>query len=202
MERDYQFCAIYVFGHCLADLGALGDRYGRKLMVVRAIIGLAVSMTLMGFATNIWQLLFLRLLQGAISGFIAASLSFVAATTPPGRSGYAIGILQSTISAGSIVGAMLGGVLSDVIGIRNVLFTVGAMCAISSVIVILYVKEPVVAGASAPNSVFSNLRLPSARNISALYCCLFSQHRRQSSLQPIMPFYLEHLGALARIYPQ
>lgn len=34
--------------------GALGDRYGQKTMVMRAILGLGIAMTLMGFAPNIW----------------------------------------------------------------------------------------------------------------------------------------------------
>ncbi|MBP2672722.1 MAG: multidrug transporter, partial [candidate division NC10 bacterium] len=49
--------------------GSLGDRYGRKMMVVRALIGLAISQLLIGFAQDVIQLLIFRVVQGAISGF-------------------------------------------------------------------------------------------------------------------------------------
>jgi len=57
--------------------GTLGDRYGRRTMVIRAIFGLALSQLLMGFSQNVVQLLMFRVLQGAISGFIAATLALV-----------------------------------------------------------------------------------------------------------------------------
>src|SRR5436309_6951838 len=55
--------------------GTLGDRYGRKIMVVRAIFGLATSQVLIGFSQNVYQLFFFRVVQGAISGFIASALA-------------------------------------------------------------------------------------------------------------------------------
>jgi MFS family permease len=105
--------------------GALGDKYGRKLMVIRAIIGLAIAMALMGTAQTVWELLFYRMLQGAVSGFIAATLAFVSSSTPRQHSGYAIGLLQSTVSAGNIVGPLFGGSISDAWGMRSVFFFVG-----------------------------------------------------------------------------
>ncbi len=177
--------------------GALGDRYGRKPMVVRAIAGLAVSMTLMGFAVNIWQLFALRLLQGIISGFVAASLSFVSATTPAGRSGYAIGILQSTVSAGGIVGAMFGGALSDAIGMHNVFYVVGAMCLISAGIVVKYVVEPpTYIDSSIKISILNNLRVASAdKGLRNILMLIVSTQIAIVFVTPIIPFYLEHLGA-------
>src|SRR3989304_5661176 len=62
--------------------GNLGDRYGRKIMVVRAIFGLAISQALIGLSQNVEMLFFFRMLQGAISGFIAAALALVSANTP------------------------------------------------------------------------------------------------------------------------
>lgn len=193
--------APFLFSVITAPIwGALGDKYGRKLMIVRAIIGLAVAMALMGFAQTVWQLMLLRMFQGAVSGFIASTLAFVSSTTPPNRSGYAIGILQSTISAGNIVGALVGGVLSDVIGMRNVFFFVGGMCLVSSAIVIAFVKEernPATdEGEKQTKSVLANLRLawdtPTLRNILLL---IIAAQSAIVFVSPVMPFYLEYLGA-------
>ena len=191
--------APFLFSVITAPIwGALGDKYGRKLMVVRAIIGLAVAMALMGFAQTVWQLLLLRIFQGAVSGFIASTLAFVSSTTPPRRAGYAIGLLQSTLSAGNIVGALIGGVLSDVIGMRNVFFFVGAMCLISAIIVIVYVVENKVrlSERKPASSVMENLLF--AWNTPALRNILFLIIAAQSAIvfvSPVMPFYLEYLGA-------
>ncbi|MBS1538229.1 MAG: MFS transporter [Bacteroidetes bacterium] len=191
--------APFLFSVITAPIwGALGDKYGRKLMVVRAIIGLAVAMALMGFAQNVWQLLLLRIFQGAVSGFIASTLAFVSATTPPRRAGYAIGLLQSTLSAGNIVGALVGGVLSDVIGMRNVFFFVGAMCLISSVIVIAYVVEERVAISERKPSSSVRANFLFAWNTPSLRNILFLIIAAQSAIvfvSPVMPFYLEYLGA-------
>ena len=63
--------------------GWLGDKYGRKSMVLRSGIGLTISMFLMTYATNAWQLLLLRLLNGALSGYFPAANAMTAAFVPP-----------------------------------------------------------------------------------------------------------------------
>src|SRR5262245_1912209 len=57
--------------------GAIGDRIGRKLMVLRALGGLVVFTGAMAFVSDPVLLLALRLGQGVFSGFIAPSLTFV-----------------------------------------------------------------------------------------------------------------------------
>ncbi len=121
--------------------GTLGDKYGRKLMVIRAIFGLAIAMFLMGFAQNVVQLFLLRIFQGLASGFVAATLSFISAETPVERTGYAIGLLQSSQFAGTILGPLIGGLLSDYAGIRFVFFFVAVLCFISGMLIVLFVKE-------------------------------------------------------------
>src|SRR6476660_7826592 len=49
--------------------GGLADRYGRRVMLLRSGFGMAIVISLMGFAGNAWQLLLLRMLNGTISGF-------------------------------------------------------------------------------------------------------------------------------------
>ncbi len=55
--------------------GGAADKYGRKPMLLRASLGMAVIVTCMGYVQNVYQLLGLRLLQGTVSGFYSASIT-------------------------------------------------------------------------------------------------------------------------------
>ena len=70
--------------------GRLADRYGRKLMLIRASLGMAVAMSLIGLAHNIWELVALRLLAGLLGGYTSGSMLLIAAQTPKARSGWAL----------------------------------------------------------------------------------------------------------------
>ncbi|MCI0450167.1 MAG: MFS transporter [Chlorobi bacterium] len=91
--------------------GWLGDRVGKKKMVLRAILGLAVSQFLIGLSQDVVQLFIFRMLQGALSGFIAAALALVSSNTPKEKSGFAIGFLASSTAAGNLLGPFIGGML-------------------------------------------------------------------------------------------
>lgn len=121
--------------------GWLGDRIGRKKMVLRAIFGLAVSQFLIGLSQDVYQLFLFRMLQGALSGFIAASLTLVSANTPKEHSGYAIGLLASSTAAGNLLGPLIGGMMADAFGYRNVFFITSALCATSGFLVLFFVRE-------------------------------------------------------------
>lgn len=111
--------------------GQLGDRYGRKLMLIRASLGMAVAMSLIGIAHNVWQLVGLRLLAGLLGGYASGSMILVAAQTPKPRSGWALGVLSSGIMAGNVVGPLIGGSLPPLIGIRATFLLAGAVIFIT-----------------------------------------------------------------------
>ncbi len=121
--------------------GTLGDRYGRKAMVVRAILGLALSQVLIGLAQNALQVVIFRVVQGAISGFIASSLALVSTNTPKHKMGYALGLLQSSTAAGMVLGPFVGGILADMIGYRQIFFVTAALCGIGGIVVAATVIE-------------------------------------------------------------
>jgi MFS family permease len=121
--------------------GIMGDRYGRKPMVVRGVLGLAVAFFLMGFSHTVYQLLVFRLFQGVFSGFAAPSLALQASCTPEDRMGQALGTLQSAQVTGFIVGPLLGGLLSHLMGYRPIFFCTGACCLTAALIVIGFVRE-------------------------------------------------------------
>lgn len=176
--------------------GNLGDRYGKKLMIIRAILGLALAMFLMGFAKNVWQLFLLRVFQGATSGFIAANLGFTVANTPEDKKGYAVGFLQSSQSAGALTGPLIGGLVSDLFGFRLVFFVVAGLCLVSAILIISFVKEISQANENGNEGLIQVFRLVLSRwdYRNALIMIVLGQVGIFLTF-PILPYYLEQLSA-------
>ena len=176
--------------------GFLGDRHGRKLMVVRAALGLTIASALMGLATSVGQLFFLRLFQGAISGFIAAALALMASAAPRDRMGYALGTLQTAIPSGTIIGPLLGGFLADRIGARNVFFVTAALTLVAAIVAMALVRE-----AERPRSeggfgrIFENYRLVfGTPQLRLCFLILFACQFALMALLPVMALFVESLG--------
>lgn len=136
------FGATFVGTGLTAPLwGHLGDKYGRKAMLVRASIGMTVIMSLIGLSHNVYQLVLLRLAAGLVGGYAASAMLLVATQTPPERAGWALGILSTGALTGNMVGPLVGGVLPDLIGIRNTFFAGAAVIAVAMLATIFLVKE-------------------------------------------------------------
>jgi len=181
--------------------GFLGDRHGRKLMVVRASFGLAAATLLMGFATTIPQLFVLRLAQGAVSGFIAAALALMASSAPRERMGYALGTLQTAIPTGTIVGPLIGGTLADLIGYRQIFFVTAALNVLAGILVVALVKRDVGSSSTAGiGRVLDNYRTVfGSAQFRQLFFVLFACQFALMSIQPVMALYVESLGAHGRL---
>ena len=173
--------------------GALGDRHGRKIMIVRAIFGLALSQVLIGFSQDVYQLFFFRIVQGAISGFIAAALAMVSTNTPRDRMGYAMGFLQSSSAAGTVLGPFLGGVLADLIGYREIFFVTASLCVIGGVVVITMVHETTsLERQSAGSRVLENYRLMvSDRRLRLVAFALVAGQTSVLMVEPLFALYVE-----------
>jgi len=102
--------------------GGLADRYGRKLMVLRSTLGIAIFTVLMGLAGNPWHMLALRAGMGALAGFNAAATLLVSTQVPEVRLGYALGMLGTGQLVGSLIGPIIGGVVADLTGSFRVPF--------------------------------------------------------------------------------
>ncbi|MGC9398733.1 MAG: MFS transporter [Anaerolineae bacterium] len=121
--------------------GTLSDRYGRKVMVERAMFGGAVLTLLMSFVQSVEQLTALRLFQGALTGTVAASTTLVASTTPEERLGETLGKLQLAIFLGVTVGPLFGGFAADTFGYRTVFWMTSAFLLAGGLIILLGVQE-------------------------------------------------------------
>lgn len=121
--------------------GVLADRYGRKPMLLRAMLGGGLTVGLMGFAQTALQLTGLRLLQGALSGTVPAATAIVASQTPRHRVAWALGVLSSAIALGSAVGPAVGGLAGNLFGLRTVFLSGGVLLLVSMLPVVLVVKD-------------------------------------------------------------
>jgi DHA1 family multidrug resistance protein-like MFS transporter len=121
--------------------GVLGDRFGRRVMVVRSMLAITVFVGLMAFARTPWELLALRIGQGLLSGFIAPSITLVSVIAPPGVQNRTNGWLNSAMVLGSIVGPAVGEFLRHAVGLIQVYWAVSAGSALGAALVLAFVRE-------------------------------------------------------------
>ena len=179
--------------------GVLADRFGRKSMLLRAMIGASISLGLMGFARGPVDLVVLRLVQGATSGTVAAATALVASGTPRPRVGWALGVLSSAIAVGSALGPVTGGLAASAIGIRQVFWAGGVLLLVATVPVLLIVREvPRAASERADESALDLLRaVPGAlAAVVALTVCQAFLQASYVGFQPLVVLrLLERLGS-------
>jgi DHA1 family multidrug resistance protein-like MFS transporter len=175
--------------------GSLADRKGRKVMLLRASAGTALSMFLMGLATNVWMLIGFRALQGLFAGFISNAQALVASQTPRRYSGRALGTLVTGSTSGMLMGPIIGGILAQVFSIRNTFFiTAGLLmltCLLSAVLVQEYfepVERPKGAKRQSLLKQFDNPKL-----IIVLLCSTLIVQLGNASISPIISLYVREL---------
>ena len=121
--------------------GSLADRKGRKLMLLRASLGMAIAILLQAFATNVWQLFFLRAVMGLTSGYIPNAMALVASQVPRERSGWALSTLSTAQISGVIGGPLLGGFLADHVGLRAVFIITAVLLVVSFLVTLFLIRE-------------------------------------------------------------
>jgi len=176
--------------------GVLGDRYGRKIMVLRALGGIGLTNMLAAFVQSVHQLLFLRAAQGGVSGFVSAGNALVSDGIPPDRLGVAMGILQTSLTAGGIIGPLIGGALADHLGYRPVFVINGLMCWVAVAVVLRGAREaPRRTRERAGPGVRANLARflgsPALRTAGLL---LGVSQMAVMSVEPIFPVFVRTLG--------
>jgi DHA1 family multidrug resistance protein-like MFS transporter len=175
--------------------GAVADRYGRKLMLIRATLGGAVLIALMGFVNSAEQLTLLRALQGLVTGTIPAATALVASATPREHSGESIGLLQTGTWIGVAIGPLIGGVIGDTFGFRECFWITGSLLALSGFATILWVREdfrPAVTDKR--QSVLESFRgLLSTPNMLSLYGVTFLQTTGRMLFFPIAALFVMEL---------
>ena len=121
--------------------GAMADRFGRRPMVVRAMLGGGLTVLLMAYTRTPFELVLARFLQGLLAGSVTACITLVSTSTPRAHLGFALGMMQSAMMVGAAVGMMGGGALIDGIGYRDTFLIAGVVVVLAGLSVQIWVRE-------------------------------------------------------------
>lgn len=177
--------------------GSLADRKGRKLMLLRASLGMAIAILLQAFAANVWQLFILRGIMGLTSGYIPNAMALVASQVPRERSGWALSTLSTGQISGVIVGPLLGGVMADHLGLRMVFFATAGLLMVSFLITLFLIKErPRPAASKAEHlsgkAVFASLPYP--KLMFSLFITTMVIQMCNGSIGPILALFIKSMS--------
>ncbi|MGF6754172.1 MFS transporter [Paraburkholderia sp. GAS42] len=180
--------------------GRLADRYGRKPMLVRAAVGMAIVMSLIGMAHNVYELVALRLAAGLIGGYASASIVMIGTQAPRERAGWALGILSTGALAGNLAGPLVGGFLPSLISIRSTFFAGGAMIAVAAILTVLLVREDFRPASDVKNRPAANAVASKTANRAVTITLLLTAMMvllANMSIEPIITVYIGHLNVPA-----
>ena len=174
--------------------GVIGDRFGRKLNVVRALALGGLFLAISGFSETPMQLMASRFVIGATSGVLPTIMALVAAHTPRDKLTFASGAVQSALFLGIALGPLLGGLVYDAFGMRAAFLATGAALWLSMLVVILLVREdfrPPPAGGN-PLAPFAAMwRISTSRLMLPLYGVVFLVLAGNLVIQPAIPGLVE-----------
>ncbi|WP_251442096.1 MFS transporter [Veillonella intestinalis] len=133
---------FFVAGVMAPIWGRMADTRGKKIMAIRAGIFIGIAYILTGFVQDAWQLLATRALMGFANGFMPAAMTMVSLSVAKEKTGTALGIFQTGLIVGNVIGPSLGGLIEAAVGMRPVFFIAGIVLFIASAVVFFFVKEP------------------------------------------------------------
>jgi DHA1 family multidrug resistance protein-like MFS transporter len=184
--------------------GALADRYGRKPMFLRALVGAGVLIAFMGLVQSVWQLVALRFLMGAFAGTMGAAAALVASTTPRAKVGYALGMLQTGQFTANMLGPVIGGIVAASLGIRESFIFCASLYLAAAFLVYWFVKErPASEQPVAPpapegrksGGLAANLRdVVSERQVLFMLGLLFCLWLSTTFVRPVMPISIDNFS--------
>ncbi len=175
--------------------GLAADKYGRKPMLLRASLGMAIVIGCMGFAPNVYVLIGLRLLQGVITGYSTACTTLIATQTDKEHAGFALGTLSTANIAGSLLGPTIGGFIGENFGMQNDFFLIGALMLIAFLTTLLFVKEDFVRTESkvpGMKEIWSGI--PEKILTLTLFVTFFILSVALYSVEPIITVYIEQIS--------
>ncbi len=181
--------------------GRLADRFGRKMMLIRSLIGFVIIVAAMGLVTSVLQLFLLRLLMGFFAGFTPMVMALATVSAPRDKVPAAIGMVQSAQLLSVAVGPAIGGYVASHFGMRYAFFATAGLCAVALVGLIVLFQE---VAAPAPGSPRATTTLPLRRillypHFPAVVALLFIAQFLDRGLSLLIPLQVAHMPGLEKV---
>ena len=204
--QEVAFWASVIYGvgpfsaACMGPIwGAMGDRYGKKRMAVRANLAIAVTTALMPLAPSPGWLVAMRVLQGMFAGYVAPAMALVTGHLPKYVHGRVIAKLQVAMALGSFVGPYVGAELTSWFGRSALFWVASAMSALAGVRVLLSAVDSPPPKASRAGTFFGAFRggvsaLLGNRAFATLLVLLLVLRLGQNMLEPMLSLFVRELG--------
>ncbi|MDX1357651.1 MAG: MFS transporter [Clostridia bacterium] len=173
--------------------GMIADRYGKKPMLLRAMLSASIILTGLGLVNSVTGVLVLRAMQGFLTGTITAAAALVAGETPKDKMAFALGFMVSSSFIGRTVGPAVGGILAETLGYKPSFYLGGATMLICFFLVLFFVKETkkpyVKHELKGMKNVLSVLTLP----VILMLATIFTLRIGQSVARPYLPLYIQQI---------
>jgi DHA1 family multidrug resistance protein-like MFS transporter len=188
--------------------GRLADIYSRRAMLMRAMFGGSAVVSAMAFVNSPWQLLVLRVMQGCLTGTIAAASVLTVSIAPEASVAMALGLLQTGIYVGNSLGPLAGGLITDFWGHRAAFIGTGGILLLAALIVFMRVSEephtarnaaPLTKGKGKNHRWFAGFKLllPNSQ-VLLLLSISFLFQMANTTANPILPLFLREISSGSR----
>jgi DHA1 family multidrug resistance protein-like MFS transporter len=184
--------------------GSFADRVGRKMMMVRSLVGFVIIVAAMGLVTSVTQLFVLRLLQGVIAGFSVFAMALASVSCPKERVPVAIGRVQGAQLLSVAIGPAAGGYVASHFGLRYAFFVTAGMCALALIgLLVLFTETRAHAEAgpvaATPETGFTLRQVMTSRGFPLVLGLLFVGQFIDRGLSLLVPLKVGRLPDVTRI---
>ena len=176
--------------------GRLADRFGRKIMVERALVSFVIVMSAMAFVTRAWHVFALRAIQGLFAGYGALALTMATDVAPRDRVAFAIGTVQTAQRIGPALGPVIGGTVAQIVGLRRAFFVTAAFYLAALILVFVTYHEPPIHPTEhkRDDSRITFRNVLAFENFIVLMVVVFGLQFVDRSFGPVLPLYISELG--------
>lgn len=180
--------------------GAMADKKSRKLMAVRAAVCLSITYILGGLVQDVWQLFAVRVFQGFSAGLWPACLAIMTVNAPRTKLGLCLGTMQGAMTAGGVLGPLMGGLLAEAFGMRAAFFLGGGGLFIITLLIAFFIHEPPRKKVEKETTNRPKTNLLKVPVVQRMLLCAGVVQLTILLQQPIMPLYVGELqGSMDRI---